>query len=287
MAGLALIVVAMATGVFQQQDVLSMDYPEVNIPASEVHTVRIETAEYRMVLEKAADGWYLEHPIKAPIESPQIEGFLRRIADFDIGGVLTAESGRYAEYGVTPELGRQVEVEWDGGKVDFIVAGSSEDYQESYVRVGRDPRVFYLGRRMPVTDTPTLWRDKRIVHIDPSRVESISIEGPDRDYTIHRTGEGGLSLEPGGRVDSTAAARVVGYYSMLRTDSFGEGGADDVREAPDVTVVIRHDEGETVLRWKRVDDFYAVVRDDDDTVYRLSANRINSIAPVRSRVLAD
>src|SRR5690606_27093467 len=139
MIALALVVVATVTGVFQQQDVLSMDYPEVNIPTDEVHTIRIETAERRMILEKSDDGWYITRPIEAPIEDPLIEGFLRRLSDFDIEGVLTAEESRYAEYGVTPELGRQVEIEWDGGDVEFLVAGNDVNYQEGYVRIGRDP----------------------------------------------------------------------------------------------------------------------------------------------------
>lgn len=273
-----------------------MDYPEVNIPASEVHTVRIQTAKHDLVLEKSDDGgWFITQPIEDEIEEPLIEGFLRRVADFDIQGVLTAEPTRYEEYGVTPELGRQVELTWDGGNVEFLLAGLGENYQEGYVRVGRDPRVFYLARRMPVNDLPDLWRDKRIVHLDPSGVESIEVRGSDRDYTIRRADKGGFSVEPGGPVDSVAVSRVVLLYSMFRTDGFAiskdgvDVEADDVRQDPDVTVVIRHDGGDvtTTVLWKELDEFYAVVRDDDDTVFLVTKPRINDVAPPLSRLRAD
>jgi len=287
MALIAVVVIAVLTGLFQQQDVLSMEYPAVEIPASEVRAIRIETVEHEIVVRNEDGIWRMIEPIDSPIEDPPIQVLLRRFEDLDIEAVATAEPSRYADFGVTPELGRVVTIYWSGGETELIVAGEDEDFQQDFVRVGGDPRVFMLSRKLPVTDNPSSWRDKRIYQGDPSEITGFAVEGPDRNYAIARQRDGSFSIDREGRVDSTFAARTLRFYSMLRADGFEDGSAQVVMEDPELTVTIRRSDGETTLYFRRVGANYAVVRDDVATAFMVTAPRIASIVPPLEALLAE
>ena len=283
MVGAALIVLAFVSGIFQQTDYMSMDYPTVQIPADKVHTLMITTAKHKIVLKGSGGEWRMTEPIESSVEFPPIRSMLRQLEGIELSKAVTQESGRYPDYGVSPDVGRRVEVEWDGGRQRLMVAGQGEEYQGDYVIVGDDPRVFFLTRRLGLNDDPASLRDKRITSIDLESIRSIAVEGTGRDYVVERTDSGAFRFKNGGQIDSMRAAMLFMQYSLLRADDFNdEVKASSVTAKPTITVRVRSGDAESVVYFQDAASFFVAARDDRSTVYQLSAVRMKALAPQRS-----
>ncbi len=284
----AIVVVGMLTGLFQQKDYMSMQYPEVEVPVDEVHTIRITTAEHRIVLEKSDEGWAMTSPIVSPVEQPPVNAILRRMRKLELDVAVTAERSRYEEFGVTPELGRRLELEWPGGRQRLTVAGYGEMFQSDYVLIDGDPRVFFLPRRFGIVDHPRSWRDKRITHGAIESMRSVTVEGPDRNYVVNRSPDGSFSLESGESLNADAARRLFSQYAMLRSDGFSDDvAADDVVGEPTVTVRIVRESGETVVYYKDAMIHLNVAVDALESVHHVASNRLAVLAPLKEDLVAS
>ncbi len=287
MGVLALAVVAMMTGIFQDADYMSRDHPDITVPTSEVHTIRITTDEHDIMLKQEGEHWRMTQPIESPVETPAVSAMLRAVGQIVLEQAVTAEKSRYEEFGVSPEIGRRLQLRWDGGVKEFVVAGHGEMYQADYIIVGDDPRVFYMTRRLGMLDDPESLRDKRITHSAPESIKSVDVRGGGRNYTVSRTGDG-FSLDSGDAVDATVASRMFSRYSMLRADGFN----DDVEKPvvtgePTLTVTITRESGSEQLHFKDAVTHYLVTSSARDDVFQVASPRVASLAPLRSDLRAE
>lgn len=283
----AVVVIGMLTGLFQQKDYMSMEYPVVQVPVDEVHTIRITTAEHAIVLEKKDSGWEMTSPIASPVEDPPVNAILRRMRNLELDMAVTAERSRYAEFGVTPDLGRRLELEWPGGRQHLTVAGYAEMFQSDYVLIDGDPRVFFLPRRFGLVDHPRSWRDKRVTFGPMESMRAVAVEGPDRNYEVQRSPDGSFSLASGEPVDAEAARRLFSQYAQLRSDGFADDVAlADVADDPTVTVRIVRESGVNVVFYKDAMIHLNVGVEGQQTVHQMASNRLAVLAPPKEDLVA-
>lgn len=282
----AIVLVVLSTGLLQQKDYASMDYPEVRVPIDRVHTLQVKSADSDVVLNKDGDRWQLTRPIIFPVETPRVDAILRRLEYLELDTMVTAEPSRYDEFGVTEVAGRELTVKWDGGSQRIVIAGLDENYQSDYVRIGDDPRVFFIAPRFIVDDDVTSWKDKRIAAFDRDSIRSIAVEGSDRGYKLVKADDGRISTESGALPNLTIADRLFLQYSMLRADGFSDGAdPDGVRESPTVVVRIGTSDGESAIYFRDAGAYFDVVADGIPGVFSIAAARLPFVAPTLDRVM--
>ncbi|MDQ7040555.1 MAG: DUF4340 domain-containing protein [Rhodothermus sp.] len=279
-----LLVLAWATGAFKRNP-STIDVPAWTLRADEIIRIRLERPEKDpLTLERGGSGWQLTAPIRYPADSSFARRFVENLAETELVSVVSINPARYGTYGVADSNAiRLVAYRRAGDSLQLFWGNPGPDFQARYVRLAGDERVFLARTGLTFPEDLSRWRDKTILNVPAAQVEALEVQHQGQTYGVRRS-ESGWELVENNRTvaaDSAAAVRWAGQFDPLRADGFfDELSADSIRQAPDYVLTLRLPGGvQQVLYFDERDNGWAVVRGDDDTVFRIYAYRRSQLLP--------
>jgi len=279
-----LLVLAWVTGAFRRNP-STLQLPSLAVRAEEVVRFRIERPDRDpVVLERNGAGWQLAAPMRYPADSSIAARFVEDLAKTTLESVVSTNPARYANYGVADTTAiRLIVYRQQGDSLRFFWGNTGPDFDSRYVRLATDERIFLARTNLSFSEELDRWRDKTVLNVPATQIQALEVTHEGQTYGVRR-GEGGWELVENGRAapaDSAVASRWAGQFNPFRADGFfDESLADSVRMAPDYVLTLRLlGEVQKVLYFDERNGGWALVRGDDETVFRLYAYRRNQLLP--------
>jgi len=286
-----LLVLAWATGAFKRNP-STIDVPEWTLRADEITRIQLERpGKDPLVLERSGSGWQLTAPIRYPADSSFARRFVENLAETELESVVSTNPARYGNYGVADSNAiRLVAYRKAGDSLQLFWGNTGPDFNARYVRLATDERVFLARTDLTFPEDLSRWRDKTILNVPAGQLEALEVQHEGKRYGVRR-GESGWELvedDQTAPADSAAAARWAGQFDPLRADGFFDDlPADSIRRAPDYVLTLRLPGGvQQVLYFDERSNGWALVRGDDETVFRIYAYRRNQLLPEASSLRA-
>lgn len=279
-----LLVLAWATGAFKRNP-STIDVPEWKLQAEKITRIRLTWPDKEpLVLERSGASWQLTAPIHYPADSSFVRRFVENLAKLELESVVSTNPARYGNYGVADSNAiLLVSYLQDGDSLRLFWGNAGPDFQTRYVRLEDDARVFLARTNLTVPEDLSRWRNKIVLNVPAAQLEALALKREGKTYEVRR-GEGGWELVENGqitRADSIAVVRWASQFDPLRANGFFDDlSADSVRQAPDYVLTLRLPGGvQQVLYFKEHNNGWALVRGDDNTVFRLYAYRRTQLLP--------
>jgi hypothetical protein len=219
-----LLVLALLTGVFDDDEFTTVEVPDVSIPTDEIDRVRLGLPADRVVLERGSGTWQLTEPTPAPADSAAVARLLEGLAAMELESVVSNNPGRYARYGVD-STGKTITADWGGEEHRLVVGNAGPDFQSVYVRLDDDPRVFLTRTRLEVPDAPDRWRDRVALRLPVQQVTRATVTLNEQPFAVRYDGE--WTLERAGSTAPADSNRVIQWLRRFGTLS-ADGFLDDV-----------------------------------------------------------
>ena len=273
-----LLVIAFVAGVFDE-DISTVDVPELSIPAEQVTEISISGPDLDVLARREEGAWRIAEPVAGPADSSAVMRFLESASAPELQSVVSRNPERYGRYGVD-STGYEVTLRWDDESRTMIVGERGPTVGTRFVRIGGVEAVYLASRDVIIPPDADSWRDRIIVDIPPEDVSEVRVEGPAASYRLRRQSGRWMIALDGDPIaaDSSEVDRYLRRFSSLRSDGF-------VADTPPISatiyvVLLTLEDGRArSLQLIPDDGNYAVTVDDVPTVFRLNERRLQQIVP--------
>jgi len=253
-----------------------------------VETITVRKGKDEIVARRTEDGWQLESPVTADVDTTATSAILSHLAQLHIENMVSSNPERYGLFQVDSMQATYIRL--DGTTpVEMYVGKSGPDFQSRYIRLGDDARV-YLATDVPSGD-PTVdrWRNKQLWSNPKEGISTVSVTTPEASYELTKV-EGGWMIEQDGKqtlADSAKVQRYLTRVANVKADGFlldvpMESVADSTTHSVEVAWV---NGGSSKLEMKERGSDAAGVTPDIDGVVKLFTYRVKSLAPAPADLL--
>lgn len=277
-----LLIVAYFAGVFDQE-VSTIEVPDVDIPTDQLQQLDIALAEDSVTLIPSGARWQLTKPLEALADSITMVTFLKALQEIELESIASSNPDRYGRYGVD-STGTTLHASWSSGEQTLIIGNQGPDFQSVYVRLDDDPNVYVSRNRISVPDAVDRWRDKTIFGLPYLIVNEATVSGPDRAFELRGDASMGWQLTIGEETvlaDSAAVQRWFQRFSPMSASGFlDDVPAFYVRNEPTHTITFGTTTGRTLSLWMQEQtNNMAVVNEQGQTTFSLATGRLNTFLP--------
>lgn len=243
-----------------------------------VTSVTIDDAGETRVLEKQDDTWTIDG---FPADSATVARFWTNLADATADQIVARNPDNHARMGVAADS--TITVTFAGGSGDrtILVGNEGTGFGTAFARRPDEDDVHLLtgGLRTHFTRSESDWRDKRIVVIDTSKVDTIDVTRGDESYTLARA-DSSWTVD-GEPAQASPVTSLLEELSTMRATGFLQEGDSLYAAPPEITVTAVGSTGDTlgvVTVSEGAGDRAARAR-GNPTVFRLPSFRVDRVAP--------
>jgi hypothetical protein len=298
---LAVLIVALCLYlVFYKRDRTQYELPVLqDVPAAEITKIEISKPDGTTIaLEKMDDRWLIA-PESYPAEAGKMSVMVESIGNLTLTA-LVSESRSYERYGLSEEEKIGVKA-WagEGLKRDFEVGKAASSFQHTFVKMAGDPRVFHARENLRgrFDQTADGLRDKTVLKLEPSEVQSIEINDGKKSVSIARkpipvevgrtkdkeppsSPEEGVWESAEGKVDESKVTQILTALSNLKCTAFIYDRKKGDFKEPVYTLRLKGLEEHTLSFFnkdeKNTDD-YPAVSSQNDSPFLMSEHQANRI----------
>ena len=268
------------TGAFDT-NISTVEVPDLDLAVDDLEQVRLAGPTDTLDLRRTGGGWRMTAPVDAPADSVTVAQLLRDLRGLELDAVVSTNPERYAAYGVD-SAATTLALTGPGGTRTLIVGDQGPDFRSAYVRLADDPRIFVTRGRLAPPDDPDRWRDKAMLSLAPSTVESVTVESQQGTYTARR-GPDGWAIQEGGTTapaDSAAVARWLRRFAPLQANGFFDAAPRFLlRDEPDYRLILRTASGADTLSLLAFEEAYAATTGAGSPTYQIRSNRVGDLVP--------
>jgi len=269
----------------QGRDV-ELTLPRSSFDPATVDTVILERPADTIRLVKSGTDWTVNG---LPASPTGVKEFLAAVTDTGATSELVAESpSSHASLGVDSANARRLVIRRGADTVLSLLVGKrGANWESAYVRRPGMPRVFQVRGRLVefVERRVDDWRDKRIVHLEPDSLQTVTIAHGPMHYALTRKDSVAWTFASGGATDSARVAAMLGRFRELSANGFARQGQIDSADfaAPALRIDLAPKQGQpTVLLFDSTATGFLVRRDGSPIVFTLPAYQITELAPADS-----
>lgn len=273
--------------------------PEVaaEVPRIELEEELITTLEVRrpegdaVVLSNASGDWRLTAPLDAEADENNVRSALSRLADLELARVVATRRENYERLQVDDANAVRVTVKADDETLAELAIGKYADGM-TMIRVGDRPEVFGARGSLRYAFDRELkaWRNRKVVQVEASKVESIKFESPNGVFEFDRSGDGWAVSQGAKKLKELDPDKVTGIVSSAASLTASDFAPEEVSAAragliepvATVTLTLAENPDPIVLALGgTADDENDVYlrRRDDPTIYLLSKYLANRLQP--------
>lgn len=156
--------------------------------AIEEIVVRAESGE-RTRLRKSGDDWQIVEPVTAASDNAEVSGLTSNLSNLEVQSVVEENPGDLAEYGLaTPRV--EIMFKAGGQEHTLHVGNKTPPGTDLYAKRANEPRVFLIASYLDSTFNRTTFdlRDKAVLNVDRSGVDSMIVTTPERALRFAKAG---------------------------------------------------------------------------------------------------
>lgn len=268
------------------------EVPTVSIDPEKVTRIEVTRPSGELVVLANASGeWSLVEPVEAEADPSNAEAALNRLAGLELVRIVATQ----------PENHARLEVD-DAHAVRVVAKGGDETLAElsigkyadgmTMVRVGDQVEVFGASGSLRYAFDRDLkaWRNRRVVSVESSDVQSIRFESSNGTFQFDRTGETWSATEGKkdlGDLDPKTVTGLVSTAARLTASGFAEPDVSLARAgfnepSATVTMALAESDEPIVLELGSTADNETEVflrRTDEPTIYLVSQYLAKRLSP--------
>ncbi len=233
------------------------DIPSVDIDPEAVTILEItRPGSERVVLTKTGDVWRVTEPLDADANQNNVKSALTRLGDLRLTRVVATKPDNYERLQVDDANAVRVVVK-EGETARAELAVGKYGGGVTMIRVGDRPEVFGASGSLRYAFDRELkaWRDRKVVQLDASTVQSIRYDSPNGRFSFARSGTAWVAEEGAKELGDFDPKQVDGRLSSaarLTASGFAEGDVSPARAgltepAASVTMTTSGQDAETVV----------------------------------------
>jgi hypothetical protein len=255
------------------------------VDATSVEAVRFLRPEDTIELRPEAGSWRVNG---WQADSGSVARLFEAVAETSVGDLMATNPANHERMGVSQDSARTVEIEIGGATRTLLIGNEGPRFATAYARLPGQDEVYLLegGIRAHLTRRLDDWRNRRVVVIDTSEVNRISVRRDDDAFTVVR-GDSAWTFEDG---SEAVARQVQSILGELGGSLVGAGvlhEEDSLATLPSGGYTVAYSETGAVLaeitigsgtgeRW--------ATSAGDSVRYRVGSFRVNLITPTLESV---
>jgi hypothetical protein len=189
--------------------------PELaKISADDMERMEISRPGGKLVLEKKDKAWRLAEPFAFPAEKYKVENLQRLLAEVRLTDVITEQSTRDADFGLTSATAIGVRLLGSKNrKVELTVGKANPAGTHTFVRLPGDPKVYQvLGELSSALNPPAAeWRSLQVYDFSPDTVQTFSVTRGKKSLQVTKNYEPDAAavMAPAGTTTTPRALHAV------------------------------------------------------------------------------
>lgn len=280
-------------GVDSTQDRIEQARHALRIEPARITSLRIATTNYVVACSRATGGWMMHEPVEGRGDDGAILRVLQHLADLPRGEVITEEdreAGGHTleDYGLVEPVA-EITFRENGRVRTLYLGGTAPVGGARYVMESNHTDV--VATEAPIWDylpgDPSDLRSRRLVHLEPHRVQRLDVRRPSGFLKLTRDATGAWTIEQPitARADAGVVNDLLNMLCRVEVQRFVADGAEAA-----ATHGLTEPEVEISL-WTEPEDDPLVVRlgsvleDDDELVYASSSDRAAVVGVGRHTLL--
>jgi len=216
-----------------RQPTSSGDIPKIELDKAAITALEItRPGSERVVLSKVDDAWRLVEPVDAAADQNNVESALNRLAELRISRVVATKPDNYARLQVDEESAVQVIVMAGDETISELMVGKYGNGM-TMLRIDARSEVFGASGSLRYAFDRELkaWRDRKVVSVEASDVQSIGFKSPKGTFVFERDGDGWAAVEGGKALRDFDPKQVSGSLSTAARLIASDFAAEDISEA--------------------------------------------------------
>lgn len=219
-----------------------------------------------ITLERAnSDTWRITQPKPLNADQETVSGLLSTVSDLNADRVVEDKAADLTQYGLAdPAVALDITTK-DHAERKLLLGDNTPAGSDVYAMLQGDPKVYTIAsyNKSSLDKTLNDLRDKRLVTIDPDKVNRVQLQKKGQDIEFTRSKDGWQILKPKpARADNSAIDDLVRTVSNTRMDVSGTGdehaAADFAKANPVASVTLTGAQGDQRLDVRKNDsDYYA------------------------------
>ena len=225
----------------------SLEVPSIELDEAAITALEITRPEdERVVLSKAGDRWRVTEPLDAQADQGNVKTALNRLRDLEIARIVADR----------PENYERLQVD-DANAVHVVVRAGEDTLAELKVgKYANGMTMLRLGERKEVYGASgslryafdrelKVWRNRRVVEVEPATVESIRFDSGNGAFSFERQEDGWKPIEGKkalGDFDPKTVTSLVSTVTRLIATDFAPEDTSPARAGlnePKATVTTR------------------------------------------------
>lgn len=212
----------------------SAELPSLKLDKDAITTLEItRPGDEQTVLSKVDGAWRVTEPVDAAADENNVESALNRLADLKIARVVAEKPENYARLQVDDATAVRVTAKAGEDTLAQLMVGKYGNGM-TMVRVDGRTEVFGASGSLRYAFDRELksWRDRKVVSVDPAKVQAIRFQSANGTFHFQRQDDGWAALEGHKALRNFDPKRVTGIVSTaarLTASDFAPEGISAAR----------------------------------------------------------
>lgn len=161
----------------------------LTLKQEEVKTVSVKTEEGQIELSRTANGWDMQKPAAAPVNSNGVDSWLDMLGLVTSTKLVEDQATNLAEYGLDKPVGTYEVTLKDGSKQGLVVGTALPIEGFSYVQVEGSSAVYQVSDQSlsSLNKTPVDFADTSPIHQENDKVQSVKLTWKGQSWTLAKT----------------------------------------------------------------------------------------------------
>lgn len=250
------------------------------VDATSVTAVRFIRPEDTIELRPEAGIWRVNG---WQADSGSVARFFDAVAETSVGDLMATNPANHERMGVSADSARTIEIEIGGATRALLVGSEGPRFSTAYARLPGEDDVYLLegGIRAHLTRRVDDWRNRRVIAIDTSAVNRLSVRRDDDAFALVR-GDSAWTFADGSAAVARQVQGILGELSGALVGSGVVAEGDSLAMLPSGGYTVAYSETGEVLaeitigsgtgeRW--------VTAAGDSVLYRIASFRVDLITP--------
>jgi hypothetical protein len=269
--------------------------------------IEIKRAEGETLeLEKDGDAWQLVAPVETATDSTEVDTLIRNIANLERQRIIAeGETVSLADFGLDePEVEvvfRTRDEDGEAGSHGFLIGDETPTGTNRYAKLLGDDKVFVVSSYLKGNFDKEAWdlRDKKVLALDPDKVEKVILRNPEGELILARQGEDRWNVTTPSfcRADRYKASSLVSRFESAKMEEIVSDRAEDLERyglaqpSHEVEFQLSGDEPVRLLVGDEQESGYYAMNPDRPLVYLVGSSIVDDIkkdaSEFRSKRLFD
>jgi hypothetical protein len=222
-----------ATSRQDRQPTSAAEIPTIELDKEAITEIEVTRPESETVVLSNAEGaWRVVAPLDAEADESNVESALNRLADLRITRIVATQPENYERLQVDKANAVQVTVKAADQVLAKLYIGK---YADGMTMIRVDDRVEVFGAsgslRYAFDRELKAWRNRRVVNVESSNVQSIRFESPNGTFQFDRTGEEWTASTGAKALGDFDPKKVTGIVSSAARLMASDFAAEDISAA--------------------------------------------------------